>query len=132
MTLDLSAAIAGNPRLIAASDTAPGSTGAQAGNGSNAIAIANLLSDPAITGSYISLVTKIGSDTQESTRELANSTVLASTLDARRQSVSGVSLDEEMTNLIKFQRGFQAASRALNTLDDMLELIITRTGRAGL
>ena len=46
--------------------------------------------------------------------------------------MSGVSLDEEMTNLIKFQRGFQAASRALNTLDDMLELIITRTGRAGL
>ena len=131
-TLDLSAAIAGNPRLIAASDTAPASSGAQAGNGSNAITIANLLSDPTITGSYVQLVTKIGSDTQESTRELANSTVLASTLEARRQSVSGVSLDEEMTNLIKFQRGFQAASRALNTLDDMLELIITRTGRAGL
>ena len=131
-TLNLSAAIASNPRLIAASDTAPATAGAQAGNGGNAIAIAGLISDPTITGSYVSLVTKIGSDTQESTRELANSTALASTLDARRQSVSGVSLDEEMTNLIKFQRGFQAASRALNTMDDMLDLIITRTGRAGL
>ena len=46
--------------------------------------------------------------------------------------MSGVSLDEEMTNLIKFQRGFQASSRALNVMDDMLELLITRTGRAGL
>jgi len=37
-----------------------------------------------------------------------------------------------MTNLIKFQRGFQAASRALNTMDDMIDIIINRTGRAGL
>lgn len=131
-TLDLSATIAADPRLIAASDTSPATAGAQAGNGANAIAIAGLISDPTITGTYLSLVNKIGSDTQESTRELANSTALAGTLESRRSSVSGVSLDEEMTNLIKYQRGFQAASRAMNAMDDMIDLIITRTGRAGL
>jgi flagellar hook-associated protein 1 FlgK len=49
-----------------------------------------------------------------------------------RESVSGVSLDEEMTNLMRFQRGFQAASRALNAMDDMIDLIVSRTGRVGL
>lgn len=131
-SLDISAAIAADPRLIAASDTAPGVSGAQSGNGANAIAIAALTQDPAIGGAYVQLVNKIGSDTQEVGRELANSEALTSTLESRRQSVSGVSLDEEMTNLIKFQRGFQASSRALNAMDDMLELLVTRTGRVGL
>jgi flagellar hook-associated protein 1 FlgK len=45
--------------------------------------------------------------------------------------VSGVSIDEEMTNLVKFQRAYQASARAMNAMDDMLELLITRTGRAG-
>ena len=46
-------------------------------------------------------------------------------------SVSGVSLDEEMTNLVRFQRGYQASARALTAMDEMIELLITRTGRAG-
>lgn len=131
-TLGVSAAIAADPTLIAASDTAPGTPGAQTGNGSNAIAIAALAGDATISGAYVSLVNKIGANTQEATREVANSDALTSTLESRRQAVSGVSLDEEMTNLIKFQRGFQASSRALNAMDDMIDLIITRTGRAGL
>ena len=39
----------------------------------------------------------------------------------QRQSVSGVSLDEEMTNLISFQRGYQASARTLTAMDEMLE-----------
>jgi flagellar hook-associated protein 1 FlgK len=131
-SLSVAAAIAANPRLIAASDTAPGSVGAQAGNSGNAIAIAALAGSPAISGAYIQLVNRIGSDTQEIGRELANAKALSSTLETRRQAMSGVSLDEEMTNLIKYQRGFQAASRAFNAMDDALELLISRTGRAGL
>ena len=131
-TLGVAAAIAANPRLIAASDTAPATAGAQTGNGGNAIAIASLVGDATIGGAYVQLVNRIGADAQETGRELANSQALASTLEARRQSVSGVSLDEEMTNLIRFQRGFQASSRALNAMDEMLELLVTRTGRVGL
>lgn len=131
-SLDLSAAIVADPRLIAASDTAPGIAGAQSGNGANAISIAALVADPTVGGAYTQLVNQIGSDTQEVGRDLGNANALADTLEARRQSVSGVSLDEEMTNLIRYQRGFQASSRALNAMDDMLELLITRTGRVGL
>ena len=46
--------------------------------------------------------------------------------------MSGVSLDEEMTNLVKFQRGYQASSRALSAMDEMIDLLINRTGRVGL
>ena len=58
--------------------------------------------------------------------------VLADALSSRRDSVSGVSLDEEMTNLLRFQRGFQASSRALNAMDEMLDMLVNRTGRVGL
>ena len=46
--------------------------------------------------------------------------------------MSGVSLDEEMTNMIRFQRGYQASSRAMSTMDEMLDTLINRTGRVGL
>ena len=46
--------------------------------------------------------------------------------------MSGVSLDEEMTNLVRFQRGYQASARALTAMDEMLDTLITRTGRVGL
>jgi flagellar hook-associated protein 1 len=57
---------------------------------------------------------------------------LSEAADSRRQSVNGVSLDEEMTNMIRFQRGYQASSRALSTLDEMLDQLINRTGKVGL
>ena len=46
--------------------------------------------------------------------------------------VPGVSLDEEMTNLVRFQRGYQASARAMSTMDEMLDVLINRTGRVGL
>ena len=58
--------------------------------------------------------------------------MLVDASDDRRQSVAGVSMDEEMTNLIRFQRGYQASARAMSTLDEMLDVLINRTGRVGL
>lgn len=46
-------------------------------------------------------------------------------LNLRKESVSGVSLDEEMTNLIKYQHAYQAASILVNTIDGMLETLIS-------
>jgi flagellar hook-associated protein 1 FlgK len=46
--------------------------------------------------------------------------------------VSGVSLDEEMTDILRFQRGFQAAGRALTAMDQLIEMLVSRTGRVGL
>ena len=53
-------------------------------------------------------------------------------INDQRQSVSGVSLDEEMTNLISFQRGYQASARTLTAMDEMLETLIEHTGTVGL
>ena len=51
------------------------------------------------------------------------------TRPARRES--GVNLDEEMTNLLTYQRGYEAASRVLTTIDSMLDQLINRTGLVG-
>lgn len=81
---------------------------------------------------YQGLVARIGTETQAALRAEATARSLVHAVDDRRQSVAGVSLDEEMTNLIRFQRGYQASARTMTTLDEMLETLITRTGRVGL
>jgi flagellar hook-associated protein 1 FlgK len=81
---------------------------------------------------YRGFIARIGIDARESRRLEANATALNNAVDDRRQSVSGVALDEEMTNLVRFQRAYQASSRAMSTVDEMLDVLINRTGRVGL
>ncbi len=64
--------------------------------------------------------------------EQANLQTTVTAINNQRQSVSGVSLDEEMTNLISFQRGYQASARTLTAMDSMLETLIEHTGTVGL
>jgi flagellar hook-associated protein 1 FlgK len=103
-----------------------------AGDNAAARAISELRALGGPGQSYTRLVTRIGTETAESRRVQGNAEMLAGALEDRRQSTSGVSLDEEMTNLIRFQRGFQAASRAMSSTDEMLDVLINRTGRVGL
>lgn len=107
-----------------------GSTGAP-GSNDRALAVAALRGQAA-DREYASLVTRIGGDLRNARREEANAKVLAQSVDDRRQSVSGVSMDEEMTNLVRFQRGYQASARAMSTMDEILDVLINRTGRVGL
>lgn len=51
---------------------------------------------------------------------------MVTSIDNQRQSVLGVSTDDELTNLIKFQHGYNAAARYMNVIDQMLEHIVTR------
>jgi flagellar hook-associated protein 1 FlgK len=81
---------------------------------------------------YSRLVTRIGTEVADARRGTLNATALSSSIEDRRQSTAGVSLDEEMTNLIRFQRGYQAAARAMSATDTMLDTLINRTGRVGL
>ena len=75
-----------------------------------AIAVSGLRGQPGTADPlYSALVTRIGSEVRNTGREQSNAQTLLNSVDDRRQSTAGVSLDEEMTNLIRFQRGFQAS-----------------------
>ena len=60
----------------------------------------------------------------ESNAVEANSVVRES-LEAQRQSFSGVNADEEAINLLNFQRAFQASARFLNVVDEMFETMLS-------
>jgi flagellar hook-associated protein 1 FlgK len=77
------------------------------------------------------VVSEIGVQTQEAQRQAANQKILVDQVDSRRQSVSGVSMDEEMANMVKFQHAYNAAARALTTFDQMLDKVINSMGIVG-
>jgi flagellar hook-associated protein 1 len=108
----------------ASSSTAPG---ANAG----ALAVAALRGG-AGEQDYAKLVEQVGSDVQTAKDDQTNLQTTVTAINDQRQSVSGVSLDEEMTNLISFQRGYQASARTLTAMDSMLETLIEHTGTVGL
>ncbi len=64
------------------------------------------------------------------TRADANAGVLA-TLEASRGAVSGVNLDEELTMLLQYQRSYEASARVMTSMDQMLDVLINRTGLVG-
>ncbi len=77
-------------------------------------------------------MTQIGSDSQQAQRTSATRTRSSSRSTNQRQSVSGVSLDEEMTNLLQFQRGYQACARVMSAMDAMIDTLVNHTGTVGL
>jgi flagellar hook-associated protein 1 len=124
-TLQVDSALRLNPQTL---------TGGTGATGSNdiAMAVSNLVGNPGIDGAYKAFVAQVGSNVNEADRQQANAQIVTDSVDDRRQSVSGVSMDEEMSNLIRFQRAYQASSRAMSTMDDMIDVLINRTGRVGL
>jgi flagellar hook-associated protein 1 FlgK len=56
---------------------------------------------------------------------------LVEAADASRQSITGVSMDEEMTNMMKYKFAYDAASRVLNIIDSMMETIVNKLGATG-
>lgn len=80
----------------------------------------------AVKSDYQELVSVLGAQSQSATRSIANFEATLQATENRRQSVSGVSLDEEMANLVKFQHSYSAAARLISTTDQMLDTIINR------
>lgn len=103
------------------------------GDNSNALAIARLTSastvpsgSPTATFSsfYSSLVSKVGLDVQASKTTVAQDEAFTKQLSTLRESNSGVSLDEELTNLIKYQRSYQASAKLITTATEMMDIVI--------
>ena len=77
---------------------------------------------------YGQFVATLGVDSSTAQGQSQNQQVLVDHLQQQRESVSGVSLDEESTNLIQYQRAYQAAARVVNVVDSMLDTLINHTG----
>jgi len=125
--IQVNAAISNNLDLIAASDASAGIPG----NNGQAIAIANLQHSLTMNGSsstfedyYNSLVSKVGGDMQSAEAYFNHQSDMVVQLENRRESISGVSLDEEMINLIKFQTAYDAAAKLISTADEMLQTVL--------
>ncbi len=109
---------------VAAGVTA--STVTTTGDNSVALAVSELPGSAADTAdaTYNALIAQVGSDVKSATNTQTNSQALVNAVQSQRMSVSGVSIDEEMTNLLSYQRGYEAAAKALNTLDSVLSTLI--------
>ncbi|MEN6349755.1 MAG: flagellar basal body rod C-terminal domain-containing protein, partial [Syntrophomonas sp.] len=90
------------------------------------------LVENATTDDYWRLVTAdVGVVSQEAQRMVQNQEVLVAELENKWESVSGVSLDEEMSNMIMYQHAYNAAARFITAIDEGLETIISKMGLAG-
>lgn len=113
------------------------------GNGENAKALANVLhgkitikdkgdntvaTDTTLRDYFVGAISQLGIDTQHALRMTENQNVLVSSLQDRMEAVAGVSLDEEMVNMIKFQHAYNAAARVIATMDQIYDTIINGLG----
>ncbi|MNW68217.1 Flagellar hook-associated protein 1 [compost metagenome] len=89
------------------------------------------MSSATIGAQFSAIVGQLGVQSQEAARQTSNSEFLVQQVDTRRQSVSGVSLDEEMGNMIKFQHAYSASARFMTTFDQLLDKLINSTGMVG-
>ena len=109
------------------------------GNGSNALKLAEVKDAILSYGGnmtnvhsfYQGVIGKLGDNTSEAIRMEDTATIMRDSVDFRRMSISNVSLDEEMTNLVKFQHAYNASARNITMIDEMLDKIINGMGIVG-
>jgi len=80
---------------------------------------------------YQSIILHIGHSGSDAERISENQQKLVQSADSYRQSITGVSMDEEMSNMMKYKFAYKASSRVINVIDEMIETIILRMGLAG-
>lgn len=101
------------------------------GDNSNALALARLQGQKVMSGStatfgsyFDGLVSTVGLDVQSAKSAEAQDTAFTKQLTTLRESNSGVSLDEELTNMIKYQRSYQASAKLITTATEMMDTVI--------
>ena len=124
-TISLSADVLASAENIAAG------TGSGPGDASIALNIAALretrppsLGNQSIAEFYAALVSGLGSEVREADGMAVAQDALVANVGARRQSASGVSIDEEMVNLIMHQQAYAAAARLVTVADEMLQDVL--------
>lgn len=124
--LTVNAAVANDPQLIAASDTAtlPDATN----NGANAQAMAELFNVP--TGpdqQYQSLIQGLGSQVQAINNQVTAQTSVANAAQQNLQAIEGVNTNDQMVQMLTYQQAYQASAKLVSTVDTMMQALISAT-----
>jgi flagellar hook-associated protein 1 FlgK len=126
--IDVGAAVAADPSKVAAAGSAV------AGDNQTARAIANLSDAKVVGGSatfaqgWGDLVYQVGLDSQTATEQQTTSSAIVSQLASLRDSTSGVSIDEEATMMLKFQRAYQANARYFTAVNGAIDTLLQMVG----
>ena len=80
---------------------------------------------------YQQIILKVGNTGNEARQYTESQQALVNAAENERQAIMGVSLDEEMSNMIKFKYAYNAATKTIGVINEMLDTIINRTGIAG-
>lgn len=115
---------------IAAASADPATGGP--GNNINAVALARLKTasinfnsgSTDVGGYYTSFVSTVGVDVQAAKNASDQDAGYLKQLNSLRESNAGVSLDEELTNLVKYQRAFEAAAKTINAATDLMDTVL--------
>lgn len=129
--MQVNSTIVQDDRLIAAAqsfDTVPGD---KPGDNANSIAIANLMNARTLSGNtatfdayYEALIGDVGYEVQQAGAYFEHQSEMVHQLENYRESISGVSIDEEMVNLVKYQNAYQAAAKLITTADEMMQSVL--------
>lgn len=147
MDIVVNPAVLANPGLVVAGNTLintpPAPDAFAAGDGERALKLARLRDQAILTGAPVgnrpstpgeylrSISSTLGMAIQSAQRQYDGASLQVTQVERHRQSVSGVSLDDEMTKMIQFQQAYNAAARVMTTLDEMLDVIVNRVGLVG-
>jgi len=124
--IQINQAILNNPKNIAASDALNND-----GNGNIANLIARLadkklpeLGNQSILETYTTFLNNFGTEKVISDNKIESNQMVIHQLQIQKSSYSGVSIDEEMTNVIRYQRSYEAAAKLIKVVDQMMETLI--------
>ena len=121
--------IAVNPALLASVKSVAASAAGGPGDGSLAYQIAQLR-DP-INKEYAMLVSQLGADASIAKQQGEAHNLISQQLTIQQESVSGVSLDEEMADMIRYQHSYNAMARVMTAVDEMIGTIVEKVGVVG-
>ena len=131
LNMQVNPAIVPDGRLIAAAESFDTVPGDKPGDNGNAIAIANLKSARILNSNtatfdayYESLIGDVGYEVQQAGANYEHQSEMVHQLENYRESISGVSIDEEMVNLVKYQNAYQAAAKLITTADEMMQTVL--------
>jgi flagellar hook-associated protein 1 FlgK len=128
--IEVNPAVARDPMSVVSGFGVNGNV-ANPGNGDAATAIASIRNNPVMVGRlstfddyFADSAGRIGLMGEQSERALSTEKLIMKQLEDMRQSISGVNIDEELANMIRYQHGYNAAARFVTTVNSMLDVLM--------